>query len=284
MVQRWAIVAVCLVGCSTPKTVPSSPPLPPTTPVETAPTPVPASSPVEKVLAPVAPVTPSVVSGPVLPVIAVATPSEFPSVDAQGMHATGVTPEPDTDPDDDPLARAAEFWERGDRRQAARSLETYVERHPRQFLFRVHLAELLLNLGEEAAARAHFERFLEEARRATGPVRGYRVHAHTRLMEIAQRTGDRVMELSHRGCGLLELWAESDDQPDRDAGFQEEILCQAIKALREARRLGSRDPRLAEALAEVYERTKNPLAAEAERSVLRHSFVPTGRRHRIPLP
>jgi len=273
MVQRWAVVAVGLVGCSTLKTIPSPPPVPSAAPVTKAPAPV---------LMATSPVGESPVPAPFQ--AAYSSQFSFCSVNPPGTRPAGVTPERDADPDDDPLARVAEFWERGDRRQAARSLEAYVERHPRQFLFRVHLAELLLNLGEEAAAQAHFERFLEEARQATGPVRGYRVHAHTRLMEIAQRTGDRVAELGHRGCGLLELLAESEDQPDRDAAFQEEILCQALKALREARRLGSHDPRLNEALAEVYERTNNRLAAEAERSALRHGCVPTGRRSRIPLP
>src|SRR5262245_24100082 len=89
--------------------------------------------------------------------------------------------------DPDALGRAAACLERGDATGAAGHLETYVCRHPDQIMFRVQLAELLIRVGQDAMAKAHYERFVADAQSATGPPRGHLVTAHTRLMEIAQR-------------------------------------------------------------------------------------------------
>src|SRR5262245_10540333 len=73
--------------------------------------------------------------------------------------------------DPDSLTLAAECLERGDRARAAAHLEDYVCRHPDQWMFRVQLAEMLLALGRDALARAHFERFIADAPSSTGPAR-----------------------------------------------------------------------------------------------------------------
>jgi thioredoxin-like negative regulator of GroEL len=175
----------------------------------------------------------------------------------------------------------AECLERGDRTTAAAHLGEYVGRHPEQLMFRAQLAELFLTLGDDRTAKLHFERFLEQARVATGPARSHQVHVHTRLMEVGQRAGDRFAELYHRGLGLLLLVKEEDGKPDRDAAFCEEMLCQSLKALQEARRMNPAAPRAALALAEVYERTGNTRAARAEQAAARGTFVPSGQPLRL---
>src|SRR5262249_8213644 len=86
--------------------------------------------------------------------------------------------------DSDPLTLVAECLERGDRASAANHLEDYVRLHPDQLMFRAQLAELLLRLGRDRAAKAHYEQFITDAQAATGAPRKQLVNAHTRLMEI----------------------------------------------------------------------------------------------------
>jgi predicted Zn-dependent protease len=181
------------------------------------------------------------------------------------------SPEP---ADRDPLAMAAECLERGDRAGAANHLEAYVRLHPDQLLFRAQLAELFLRVGRDDAAKAHYERFAADAQSATGPVRNHLVNAHTRLMEIAQRADDRFAEVFHRGVGLLLLAREQEKLADRDAGFGEEMLCKAIKALAEAKELKPDDPRVRAYLAQAYDRAGNRRAADAERAAAKGALVP----------
>jgi thioredoxin-like negative regulator of GroEL len=176
----------------------------------------------------------------------------------------------------DPLTLAAECLEKGDRAGAAVHLEAYVRLHPEQIMFRAQLAELLVRVGRDEAAKLHFERFAADAGRATGAPKDHLVHVHTRLMEIGQRGGDRFAELFHRGAGLLLLVAEEDGKPDRDADFCEEMLCKALKALAEARELKPGEVRVRVALAEAYDRAGNRRAADAERSATRNGVLPTG--------
>jgi predicted Zn-dependent protease len=174
-------------------------------------------------------------------------------------------PEPD-----DPLTLAAKCLEAGDESAACTHLEAHVRAHPEQVMFRAHLAELFVKLGNDAEARRHFERFVADARTATGPPRAHRVHCHTRLMEIAQRADDRFAELFHRGAGLLLLVKEQDREPsNRDEDFCEEVLCKAMAALREAKEVRPADPRVRLYLADVYDRAGNRRAAEVERAAAR---------------
>jgi thioredoxin-like negative regulator of GroEL len=174
----------------------------------------------------------------------------------------------------DPLTLAAESLERGDGAGAAVHLEAYVCRHPDQLMFRAQLAELLVRAGRDAPAKAHYERFVADAQRATGAPRNHLVTAHTRLMEIAQRADDRFAEAFHRGVGLLLLSKEQEKLADGDPAFGEEMLCKAIKALAEARELNPSDARARVYLAEAYERSGNARAAEAERAAARNALVP----------
>ena len=172
--------------------------------------------------------------------------------------------------DEDPLTLAARCLQDGNDAAACAHLEAHVRAYPEQVMFRAHLAELLVKLGKDADAKRHFERFVTDAKTATGPVRGHLVHCHTRLMEIAGRADDRGAELYHRGGGLLLLVREQDnDPPARDDDFCEEVLCKALAALREAKELRPTDPGVRQALADVYERTGNRRAAEVERAAAR---------------
>jgi hypothetical protein len=180
---------------------------------------------------------------------------------------------PITPTEADPLTIAAECLERGDRENAAVHLETYVCRHPEQIMFRAQLAELLVRVGREDAAKAHFERFVADAQTAAGAPCQHLVTAHTRLMEIAQRRDDRFSELFHRGVGLLLLSKEQAKHPDGDPAFVEEMLCKALKTLAEAKELKPGDSRTRIYLAEAHERCGNERAANAERTAARSGLI-----------
>jgi len=238
MVSRWAIVAmVGFVGCESLKTSPA----PTESPYANAPLRVAANPP------------------EVIPVAAVEPQPE---------------PEPELPPD--PLALATDCIGRGDHAKAAVHLEAHVRVHPEQFLFRVQLAELLMRIGRDEAAKVHFEQFASDAGRSSGPLKKHLVHVHTRLMEIGQQNDDRATEVFHRGVGLLLLIAEQDGLPERDEDFCEEMLCQALKALVEAKELKPGDVQVRLRLAEAYDRMGNRRAADAERTVARTAVTPTG--------
>lgn len=173
-------------------------------------------------------------------------------------------PAPPAEPDR--LTLTAEALERGDRAAAAGHLAAYVRRHPEQFMFRAQLAEMLVRDGKDDAAKVHFETFAADATNATGVARDQLVHAHTRLMEIAQRADDRFGETFHRGAGLLLLVKQMEKATTPDEEFREEMLCKALRALTEAKERNPADTRVRLQLAEVYDRTGNRRAAAAERA------------------
>ncbi|MBA4188509.1 MAG: hypothetical protein C0467_10935 [Planctomycetaceae bacterium] len=241
MARRWAMVAVIgFAGCESLKTSPA--------PAPTEPVPVVSAPP--RVAAKQSVVVPASATEPRL--------------------------EAEPDPAPDPLSLAAECLVRGDHANAAVHLESHVREHPDQLMFRAQLADLLVRVGREETAKVHYERFAIDARRSTGVPRKHLVHVHTRLMELAQRDGDRNTEVFHRGVGLLLLTEEQDGLPDRDEGFCEEMLCKAMKALTEAKELNPGDARVRLRLAEVYDRMGNRRAADAERAVARTAVLPSG--------
>ncbi|MCE9566831.1 MAG: hypothetical protein K8U57_32905 [Planctomycetes bacterium] len=250
MVRRWAIVAmVGFVGCESLKTSPApTEPLP----VPVTMTPTPAEHAPLRVAAP---------HSPVIPVAAIAPQAE---------------PEPVPELPPDPLLLAADCIERGDHAKAAVHLEAHVRVHPEQLMFRIQLAEMLMRVGRDEAAKVHFEQFAADVRRSSGPLKKHLVHVHTRLMEIGQQNGDRFTEVLHRGIGLMLLVEEQDGLADRDADFCEEMLCQAMKALVEAKEMNPSDVQVRLRLAEAYDRMGNRRAADAERTVARTAVTPTG--------
>jgi tetratricopeptide (TPR) repeat protein len=171
---------------------------------------------------------------------------------------------------DDPLTVAAESLARGDQLEAARHFELYVKQHPEQVMFRLHLADLLFNMHRLEDAQAHYERFIADAESSTGPPRERLVHCHTRLMDIARINDDRFAELLHRGIGLVRLTRQEIEDPETS----EEILCQAIRALKEAQDERPTDPRVHVYLAEAFERAGNRRAAEVSRAAARNFALP----------
>jgi tetratricopeptide (TPR) repeat protein len=185
-------------------------------------------------------------------------------------------PTTETELPPDSLTLAAECLGRGDQANAAVHLEAHVLAHPEQVMFRAQLADLLLKLGRDEAAKVHYEEFAAEARRLTGAPRNHLVHVHTQLMELALRSDDRFAEVYHRGAGLLLLAAEQQKAVDRDDEFAEEMLCKALRALSEARRMRPDNAEVRARLAEVYERMGNRRAADAEKIAAGAGVVPTG--------
>ena len=207
------------------------------------------------------------------PVASPPRPAASPPSTSTGKEQEALGPPPESE--DDPLTLAAESLGRGDQATAAIHLETYVRQHPDQLMFRAQLAELLLRLDRLAESKAQFERFILAAQEATGPPKAHLTHCHTRLMEIAQRSDDAFAEAFHRGVGLLLLV----NGPDRVAAsredeLQEEILCQAILALVEAKNLRPTDPRTHFYLGEAYACGGNRRAANVALATARNLATP----------
>lgn len=212
------------------------------------------------------PVTPPVAL-PVQPVVAKPVP---PASAIEVMRAAARAPAEPQTALYDPLASAAECLSRNDYGSAATHLETHVRTHPDQPLYRLQLAQLYVRTANTAAATEQLERFVADAQPAPA-LRKYVPDAHTKLMGLAQARGDRFAEQFHRGAGLLALLAELDADPERDAGFCEEVLCKALKALNSAKQLKPSDPRVALYLADAYARSGNAHGAASERASVRNS-------------
>lgn len=117
---------------------------------------------------------------------------------------------------------------------------------------------------------------MTEAEGAT--LRPHVVTGHIKLMEIAQRSGDRFGELLHRGAGLLLLVKEQDGATDRDPIFCEEMTCKALRALADAKELKPSDPQARAFLADALDRVGSRRAATNERAAARASVTSEGRK------
>lgn len=146
--------------------------------------------------------------------------------------------EPEAASATDSLSLAAELLDRGEELAAVPHLQAYIQQHPEALMVQAHLAELLFRQQTNAESRRHFERFVQQAQFKTGPIYFHQIHAHTRLMELAARTGDDFAEELNRGIGLLLLvrkWKQNDDV--KDAASEEQTLMKSLKALRAAAEL-----------------------------------------------
>ena len=167
-------------------------------------------------------------------------------------------------PAEDALTRAADCLDRGDEAGALPHLRAHLDAHPDALMIRAHLAELLLKHGNTAEARGHFEHFVADAQRATGPANAHLIHCHARLMAIAEESGDAYRESLHRGIGLVLLVRKWDADPDRrDETAAEQTLSKAAAALRTAAAERPGDPRAHLYLSEAYGRLGQPSAARA---------------------
>ena len=69
--------------------------------------------------------------------------------------------DPQLDSADDPLwTLFGDALKDGDKAAATSHLETYVRQHPDQPMFRLQLAELLIETNRDAKAKIHFEQFV----------------------------------------------------------------------------------------------------------------------------
>ncbi|VTR92675.1 flp pilus assembly protein : [Gemmata massiliana] len=175
--------------------------------------------------------------------------------------------------EDDALSHVTKCLERDDYLSAASHLEGYVRRHADQPMFRFQLAEMYLRAAHPAEAKCHLEQFVADAQTGPTALQSHLVTAHIKLREIAISTRDRFGESFHRGVGLVLLVREQDGDPKRDEGFCEEMLCKALRALKEAKEQRPGDSRVRMYLAEVHERTGNRHGAGAERAAARADVV-----------
>lgn len=107
-------------------------------------------------------------------------------------------------PDSD-LAQAAECLERGDESAACALLASHIAAHPHHVSLRAQHAELLMQLNRLAEARDEFERFAAVAQERGDGLLPLLVHAHSRLVELAERREDDYQEHLQRGLGLYWL-------------------------------------------------------------------------------
>lgn len=194
--------------------------------------------------------------------------AEVPKPPLEALTSATQPPPPMEEPEDEPddaLTLAARCIERDDLCGAAAHLDAHVRAHPDQPLYRFQLAELYVRSERPASAKFHYEEFARVAQDAPA-LRTQRVTAHTRLMEMAQRSGDKFGELFHRGVGLLLVVEQMGALKERDETFCEEMLCKALRALCDAKERKPTDPRVRAYLADVYARMGNSQAASAERA------------------
>ena len=134
------------------------------------------------------------------------------------------------------LQMALDEMENGDADRAITHFEKFLLSHPRHLTARVELAELLFEKEDWDRSRLHFELFVvlaqEYGRLAVRPL----VHAHSRLVEIAEAQGDAYAEHLNRGIGLFYLACRRAEEPDPEGeNSADSLLCRAVLELQEAR-------------------------------------------------
>lgn len=107
-------------------------------------------------------------------------------------------------PDSD-LAQAAACLERGEETAACALLASHIASHPHHVSLRAQHAELLMQLNRLSEARDEFERFAAVAQERGDGLLPLLVHAHSRLVELAERREDDYQEHLQRGLGLYWL-------------------------------------------------------------------------------
>jgi tetratricopeptide (TPR) repeat protein len=133
------------------------------------------------------------------------------------------------------LSLAAAYLEKGDEAAACPELARYVEAFPDQYLVRLHLAELLLQLDQRTEAREQFERCVAGAQDKGELGVAQLIHCHAQLMDMAEDDEDDYQEHLHRGIGLLILARRRGEMPEVECDLSvEELLCKAAAELTQA--------------------------------------------------
>lgn len=151
------------------------------------------------------------------------------------------------------LLKATAALEAGELAGAARLLNEYLQHFPDSAMIRLQLAEILFRQSRHESARLHFLQALGEVVDPELPVH-CRLHAHSRLMEIASVEGDRYNEDLQRGIGLLVLAQHRQTVASSESEVTvQELLGKARAALSRASRLAPGDARPALYLAAVWQ-------------------------------
>lgn len=140
------------------------------------------------------------------------------------------------------LSLAAAYLENGQDQLAADSMERYLERQPDHLSVRQHFGELLIRAGRIPEARMQIDRFLSEAQKQGQP-EAILLHAHSRLLEIAENHEDAYEEHLHRGIGLFYLAGQPVAAGTEPENLPENLLCKAALQLNQAVRMQPHQPR-----------------------------------------
>ncbi len=183
------------------------------------------------------------------------------SVGNQSSVARGATPVDEVDH----LQLAASKLKSGDDAAAIRHLQSHVTVRPNAVMVRAYLAELFFKSGDVANAQKHFAWFLRDADHGGGAdAKQHRIHAHTRLMELAQELDQPAAEAHHRGVGLVLLVEQWDEKSQSATSCEvETTLTQAIAALRQATQLQTHNVVAWYYLAEAQDRLGQTVAAQS---------------------
>jgi hypothetical protein len=122
------------------------------------------------------------------------------------------------------LSLAAAYLEENDSGSACAHLALYVDANSDPLPVRARYAELLFQLRRLPEASGQFEAVVCEAQRCDGPNVPDLVHCHSRLMAIAEQSGDIYAEHLHRGIGLFLLARKCTRLPDMEKGLSTESL------------------------------------------------------------
>lgn len=143
------------------------------------------------------------------------------------------------------LERAAAALAQGQERDAAALLEQYLHHEPRHLFIRAQVAELLYRQQLWEQSRHHFQCCVGLAQEFGDAAYSYLIHAHSRLVDIAEVEQDAFTEHLHRGIGLFELAREKARRSNASASREvDSILGRAALSLHDARTYDPRSARL----------------------------------------
>ncbi len=182
------------------------------------------------------------------------------------------------------LSLAAAHLENGDEASAAAHLAQYLAYHPEQVAVRIQYAELLWRLQRFAEAGVEYEKYVADAAEAGASNRRRWIHCHGRLLEVAEKTGDRYAEYLHRGIGLYLLACCRTELDDPQGALPAEgLLCKAATELTQAHDLAPDEARPCWYLYAVWQRLAQPQTAgrwlrEAQAAALFSTLTPAEQR------
>jgi tetratricopeptide (TPR) repeat protein len=111
-------------------------------------------------------------------------------------------------------------------------LTKYVQARPDQLVIRSRYAELLVRLKKVQQAQAELEGCIAQAQEKGGRANDHMIHCHSRLVQIAEQSGDRYREHLHRGIGLFLIAGKRSSLPEPASEFSAEgIYCKAAAEL-----------------------------------------------------